>query len=132
MPEKINEYLVKTGQKPLDDKGQMVRMLLENLAAKYARTINQLEDVTGDSIDRLHIIGGGSQNELLNQLTADAIDRYVITGPVEATAIGNVLMQAKAAGQIETVAQARRLVCKSFSLREYQPSKPSPQKNNAK
>jgi len=128
MPEKINEYLVKTGQKPIDDKGQMVRMLLENLASKYARTINRLEDVTGKTIDRLHIIGGGSQNELLNQLTADAIDRYVIAGPVEATAIGNVLMQAKAAGQIETIAQARRLVCKSFSLREYQPTKPSPQK----
>lgn len=119
MPERINKYLVKTGQKPIDDKGQMVRMILENIAGRYAETINRLEEVTGDSIDRLHVVGGGSQNELLNQLTANVIARKVIAGPVEATAIGNVLMQARATGQIINLAQARSLVRKSSSLREY-------------
>jgi rhamnulokinase len=128
MPEKINGYLVKTGQKPIDDKGQMVRMILENLAGRYAETIKRLEDVTGDSIDRLYMVGGGSQNELLNQLTADAIAIKVIAGPVEATAVGNVLMQARATGQIKNLAQARRLVRGSVTLREYQPKGLSPKK----
>ncbi len=99
MPRRLNDYLTKTGQKTIDDKGQMVRMILENLARKYAETINRLEDVIGNGIDRLHVVGGGSQNDLLNQLTADATGKIVTAGPVEATAIGNVLMQAGQPGK---------------------------------
>ncbi len=121
MPRRINEYLVKTGQKTIADKGLMARTILENLARKYTETINQLEDVTGSAIDNLHVLGGGSQNDLLNQLTADATGKIVTAGPVEATAIGNILMQARAAGQLGDISQARGLVRRSFTPKEYRP-----------
>lgn len=121
MPGRINKYLAQTGQNPIDDKGQMVRTILENLARKYAETINQLEDITGNRLDCLHVAGGGSQNEMLNQLTADATGKIVTAGPVEATAIGNILMQARAAGQIQDLARGRDLVRSSFTLNKYQP-----------
>ena len=121
MPDRINEYLLKTGQKSITDKGQMVRTILENLARKYAETIKKLEDVTGSSIEHLHVVGGGSQNELLNQLTADATGKIITAGPVEATAIGNILMQARATGQLTGISQARGLVRRSFTPKEYHP-----------
>ena len=121
MPKKINDYLVKTGQKKIDNKGQMVRTILENLALKYRQIMEKLENVTGNKIDVLHIVGGGIKNELLCQFTADAIGKKVITGPIEATAIGNILMQAKATGQIKSLAEARKIVRNSFEMKEYQP-----------
>jgi len=132
MPRRLNDYLTKTGQKTIDDKGQMVRMILENLARKYAKTINQLEDVIGNAIDRLHVVGGGSQNDLLNQLTADATGKIVTAGPVEATAIGNILMQARATGQLGGISQARGLVRCSFTPKEYRSQNTTPKKNNTK
>ena len=128
MPARINKYLAATGQKSIDDKGQMVRMILENLARKYAETINQLENVVAGSIDCLHVVGGGSQNTLLNQLTANATGKKVIAGPAEATAIGNVLMQARAIGQIQGLAQGRNLVQNSFTPKQYQPKDTTPKK----
>jgi sugar (pentulose or hexulose) kinase len=125
MPARINKHLSDTGQTPMNDKGQMVRMILESLAIKYRRTLEAIEDITGDSVDVLHVVGGGIQNELLCQFTANAIGKKVVTGPVEATASGNILMQAIAAGQIENVAQAREIVRHSFDLKEYQPQDPS-------
>lgn len=121
MPRRINEFLAEKGQKEIKDKGQMVRVLLECLALKYRRTLEQLEEVTSVKIDRLHIVGGGSRNELLNQFAASATGKQVITGPVEATATGNILMQARATGQINSVSQGRRLVRNSFALKQYQP-----------
>jgi len=126
MPKRINEHLAKTGQKQISDKGQMVRVLLECLAMQYRKVMGLLEEVTGKKIDRLHIVGGGSQNELLNQLTADATARTITAGPVEATAIGNILLQAIATGQLTRLAQARRLVRNSFPLKQYRPNKISP------
>jgi sugar (pentulose or hexulose) kinase len=122
MPKRINEHLDQTGQQQIKDKGQMVRVLLECFALKYRQTMEQLEEVTGSSFDRLHIVGGGSQNELLNQLTANATGRTVIAGPVEAAAIGNILMQAMATGQIKNIAQGKQLVRNSFPLKQYQPT----------
>jgi sugar (pentulose or hexulose) kinase len=124
MPRRLNEHLLKTGQKTINDKGQMVRTILENLAQKYSETIQKLEDVTGSSIERLHVAGGGSQNDLLNQLTADATGKIVTAGPVEATATGNILMQACATGQLNSISQARHLVRRSVTPTEYHP-KPS-------
>jgi len=121
MPRRINEHLAKNGQQPIKDKGQMVRVLLECLAMKYREEMNRLEEVAGKKIDCLHVVGGGSQNELLNQFTANAIGKKVVAGPVEATAVGNVLMQARATGQIKRLADGRGLVRNSFSLKEYQP-----------
>jgi len=125
MPKRINEHLAATKQKPIQDKGQMIRAILESLALKYRRVFEALEDVAGHTIDVLHIVGGGIQNELLCQFTASALGKRVVTGPVEATAIGNILMQAKAARQIKTLAEARQIVRNSFELKEYQPQETS-------
>jgi rhamnulokinase len=121
MPKRINEYLKETGQKSIDDKGLMIRSILENLALKYRSIMEAVEDVAEHKIDVLHIVGGGIQNELLCQFTADALCKKVITGPIEATASGNILMQAIATGQIKTLAEARRIIRNSFELKEYQP-----------
>jgi rhamnulokinase len=121
MPARINACLSKTGQKSTQDKGQMVRLVLESLALRYRTVLGAIEDVTGSTIDVLHIVGGGIQNELLCQFTANAIGRKVITGPVEATASGNILMQAKAVGQLKSIDEARQVIRNSFELKEYQP-----------
>jgi len=125
MPKRINDYLAETGQKPIDDKGQMIRTILENLALKYRSIMGAIEDVLGDTIEVLHIVGGGIQNELLCQFTANSLGKKVITGPIEATASGNILMQAKATGQIKTLAEAREILCNSFELKEYEPQQTS-------
>ncbi len=121
MPEKINEYLTETGQIPIEDKGTMVRAILESLALNYAWVLEQIEEMTGSTIDCLHIVGGGLQNELLCQFAANATGKKVLTGPIEATASGNILMQAKAAGQIENMDQIRQIVRNSFDVKEYLP-----------
>ena len=121
MPAKINVYLKSTGQNVISDKGQMARVILESLAIKYRKTMEMLEDTIGDPIDVLHIVGGGIKNELLCQFAADAINKKVITGPAEATALGNIMMQAIATGQIKTVEQGRKLVAGSVELKTYTP-----------
>ena len=125
MPQRINTYLSETGQEPIDDKGQMIRTVLESLALKYRSVMEAMEDVAGKRIDVLHIVGGGIQNELLCQFTANALGKKVITGPVEATASGNILMQARAAGQIKSLAEAREILRNSFELKEYEPQQTS-------
>jgi rhamnulokinase len=121
MPARINDSLSRTGQKPTNDKGQMLRAVLESLALKYRSVLKAIEDVTGSEIEVLNIVGGGIQNELLCQFTANAIGRKVVTGPIEATAIGNILMQAKAAGQLKSMEEAREVIRDSFELKEYEP-----------
>jgi sugar (pentulose or hexulose) kinase len=121
MPKRINDYLAKTGQKPIHDKGQMIRAILEALAFKYRLIIERIEDVTGKKIDCLHIVGGGMKNELLNQFAANATGKKVVAGPAEATAAGNILMQAKATGQIKSLDEAREIVRNSFEPKEYKP-----------
>jgi rhamnulokinase len=81
-----------------------------------------LEDVTAETIETLHIVGGGIQNELLCQFAASATGKKVVAGPIEATSSGNILMQAKATGQIESVEQIRRIVGKSFDIKRYEPA----------
>jgi rhamnulokinase len=121
MPAKINRYLASTGQPAISDKGQMIRVILESLALEYARVMNILEEISGARIDVLHIVGGGIKNELLCQFAADAINRNVITGPVEATALGNILMQAMATGQVKSLQQARDIVRASSEVKTYKP-----------
>lgn len=121
MPEKINTYLSSTGQKTIDNEGQMVRVMVEGLAARYAEVIKMLEELSEEKIELIHLVGGGIKNTLLNQLTADATGKKVITGPAEATATGNILMQSMASGQISSISQGRRLVAESFDLNCYQP-----------
>ena len=121
MPKRINDYLAETGQETIEDKGQMIRTILEGLAFKYRLVLERIEEVIGKKVGCLHIVGGGMQNELLNQFAANATGKKVIAGPAEATATGNVLMQAKATGQINTLSEARQIVRNSFELKEYLP-----------
>jgi len=125
MLKRINENLTKTGQKTIDDKGQLIRIILESLAFKYRQVLEAIEDITEKAVDVLHIVGGGIQNELLCQFTANATGKRVITGPIEATASGNILMQAKATGQIKSLVELRQIVRNSFELKEYQPKETS-------
>ncbi len=121
MPARINELLAETGQATVDDKGQLVRIILESLAFKYRWVVDAIEDVIGSPVDCLHIVGGGIQNELLCQFTADAVGKKVVAGPIEATASGNILMQAKAKGQLKSLQHIRDVIRNSFELKEYQP-----------
>ncbi len=121
MPEKIAAYCRETGQPVPASAGQFVRVILESLALCYAETLSKLEELIGHRVETLHIVGGGSRNDLLNQLTADAIGRPVLTGPVEATAIGNLLVQARALGHLASDAELRRVVEASFPTRSFTP-----------
>jgi len=121
MPRKIEEFCRGTGQPPPASPGDVVRACLDSLALTYRRTLEGLEDVVGRKIETIHIVGGGSQNELLNQMTADACDRPVVAGPVEATAIGNILVQAMATGDVKSLAEARTIVRESFPVKRYEP-----------
>jgi len=122
MPTKINEYLIQTGQPAITDKGQLIRVVLESLGFYYRKTIEIIEEIIKQNIDVLHLVGGGIQNELLCQFTADATGTKVVAGPVEATAMGNIMIQAMATGQIKSVNAGRALVAESFDLKIYQPA----------
>lgn len=121
MPQKIAAFCRETGQPVPSSPGQYVRTILESLALTYAQTLHQLEELIGHKIDKLHIVGGGSRSELLNQLTADATGVPVITGPVEATAIGNILIQALTLGHLPSSAQLRSTVEASFPAKTFSP-----------
>jgi rhamnulokinase len=121
MPAKLVALCREAGQPIPETHGAIVRCALESLALKYREVLGYLERLGGSSIEQIHIVGGGSQNGLLCQMTADACERPVLAGPMEATAIGNVLMQAIAAGEIADVAAAREVVRRSFEPVAYQP-----------
>ncbi|HYO09824.1 MAG TPA: rhamnulokinase family protein [Tepidisphaeraceae bacterium] len=121
MPVKIADYCRKTGQTPPGSVGAVVRTCLDSLALTYRKTLEGLEDILGRRINTIHIVGGGTQNELLTQMTADACGRTVVAGPVEATAIGNILVQAMATGDVKSLADARAIVRESFDVKRYEP-----------
>jgi rhamnulokinase len=114
MPRRIADYCRETGQPVPETKGAIIRCALESLALLYRQTLIDIESMTGNRIDTLHIVGGGSRNHLLNQWTANALDRKVVAGPVEATAAGNILIQALALGHLDSLASARKVVSNSF------------------
>ena len=122
MPEAISGYCRDTGQPIPANHGAIIRCALESLALLYAQRLREAESLTGQKINRLHIVGGGSRNELLNQFTANACGMEVIAGPAEATALGNVLLQAITLGDIPNLATGRRIVRKSLDVQGYQPS----------
>ncbi len=121
MPQKIAAYCRETKQAVPESVGAMVRCALESLAVTYRKSIDTLERLSGQKLSRLHIVGGGSKNRLLMQMAADATGRQVIAGPVEATAIGNLLIQALALGQIKDHAELRRIVRASFPVETFVP-----------
>jgi rhamnulokinase len=126
MPEAIRQYCRRTGQRPPQSPGEVIRCALEGLAIKYRRVLGWLEELVGRRIETIHIVGGGTQNRLLCQMTADACGRRVVAGPIEATAIGSVMMQAVAAGAVSSIAEAREVIRRSFAVEEYVPKDPEP------
>jgi len=121
MPERIRNYCSSTNQPVPQTKGEIIRVVLEGMVLKYRWVLERLEELTGKRFDPIHIIGGGTKNRLLNQLTADATCRTVVTGPVEATAIGNILMQAIGLKHLGSLAEAREVVRGSFTPEVYEP-----------
>jgi rhamnulokinase len=121
MPARIQSYCQKTGQEPPQTEGEITRCILESLAMEYRWVAERLDNLRGRRMTTIHIIGGGSRNKALNQFTADATNRTVVAGPVEATAIGNVLVQALALGQIGSLQEARSIVGRSFEVTTFSP-----------
>jgi rhamnulokinase len=122
MPDRIRAAVRHTGDVLPDNPAAITRCIMDSLAAGYAKAITAAERLSGRSVDVVHVVGGGSQNRLLCQLTADATGKRVIAGPVEATALGNVLVQARAAGQASGgLADLRRLVAASHGLQTFTP-----------
>ncbi len=122
MPGKIEAYFKRTGQRAPATVGEITRVILESLAARYAQVRDIMEELTGKKFHRLHIVGGGSQNELLNQFAADATGLTVHAGPVEATALGNIAMQALTLGQIKSQ-DVGDLIARSAELKIFEPKK---------
>jgi rhamnulokinase len=122
MPSNVASYCRKSNQRVPLTFGEIIRCVLESLALCYRRTFDQLERLTGRRLSTLHIVGGGSKNQLLNQLTANSTGRTVLAGPVECSAIGNVLVQAIALGHVPSLGAAREIVRHSFSLVHYEPA----------
>ncbi len=121
MPRKIAEHCRTRGQEPPRTHGEYARAILESLARRYREVLENLETLSGRRIAVIHIVGGGSKNRLLNQLVADATGRRVVAGPAEATAIGNLLVQAMGAGELAGIEEIRAVVRRSFAIETFEP-----------
>src|SRR3954453_16097079 len=113
MPARIKTRCESLGQAPAYDPGSIVRSIFASLACKYRWVLERLEAVSGRKVRRIHVIGGGARNAMLVRLTADVTGREVLAGPVEATALGNVLVQARAAGELGSLADLRAVAAAS-------------------
>jgi rhamnulokinase len=122
MPSAIQAFCGRSGMAVPGSKGEFVRTILESLALKYRFILDQINSMRTEPVERLHIVGGGSQNRLLNQFTANACGIPVTAGPVEATALGNILIQAIAKGYLADLDEAREVVAKSSDLQEFEPA----------
>jgi rhamnulokinase len=122
MPKAIQAFCRETKQPVPKTDGELVRCCYESLALKYREVLGSLEELTGEKTEAIHIGGGGSQNKFLSQLAADACQRPVITGPVEATAMGNLLTQIRADGELASLAEMREIVRASSSVQRYEPA----------
>jgi rhamnulokinase len=121
MTERIQKFCQDTGQKVPQTRGEIVRCAIESLALEYRRVAQSIENLLGRRLPTIHIIGGGSRNRLLNQFTADSTGCEVFAGPVEATAIGNLLVQALALGYIPSLAEGRAIVRRSYPVEQFSP-----------
>ncbi len=121
MPAKVKNFCARTGQPVPEDVGQIVRVVLESLAMRYKSVFGSLQEVLGRTIDTLHVVGGGSRNALLNEFTASALGVRVTAGPAEATACGNMLVQAMSAGELSGLDEIRAVARRSFEIETYDP-----------
>jgi rhamnulokinase len=126
MPAAIQQYCRESGQAVPESDGAVIRCALESLALRYRMVLNWLEDLVGSELKTVHIVGGGTQNRLLCQMAADACGRPVVTGPIEATAIGNIMMQAVADGAVASISEAREVIRNSFDVEQYSPHDTAP------
>lgn len=126
MPQAVAGFCRETGQPVPESDGAMIRCALESLALRYRLVVGWLEQLIDGPLETIHIVGGGTQNQLLCQMAADACNRRVVTGPVEATAIGNAMMQAVASGEVGSISEAREVIRNSFPMKEYVPGDPVP------
>ena len=123
MTQAVGDFCYQTAQGTPHTHGEVIRCIYDSLALKYRYTLEQIRDLTDQPIDVIHIIGGGSNNHFLNQLTADATGINVISGPTEGTAIGNIMVQAKALGYVGSLSEIRKIIADSFDLLNFTPSK---------
>ncbi len=121
IPERIREYCRRTNQYVPETVGEIMRCIYESLAMKYRQTFEKLCDCTERDYEVIHVIGGGTKDTLLCQLTANACDRDVVAGPIEATVLGNIAVQLMASGDIESIADARRIIAESETVTKYAP-----------
>lgn len=122
MPDAIITYCKRTGQGTPGNHAEIIRCVYDSLALKYRYTLEQIRTVSSQPVEKIHMIGGGANNRFLNQLTADATNLRVIAGPTEATATGNILMQAKAMGVLQSLKEMREVVRNSFEVEEFDPN----------
>jgi len=120
-PQLVQAFCARTGQPVPQTPGAIIRTVLESLALGYRNTLDDLLAVSGRKVDVVHIVGGGIQNELLNQMAANATNRPVVAGPIEATVIGNALVQLIALGELENIAEGRSLVATMLPWKRYKP-----------
>ncbi len=118
----VQQYCRNTGQKVPETIGEIARTVYESLAMCYREAFVGLEQLKGEQIDVLHIVGGGSKNDMLNQMTANAINRMVVAGPAEATAIGNLMVQIKASGGVKDLAEMRSVIRESCDVKTFSPT----------
>jgi len=121
MPEAIRRFAQKTSQPVPADEGAVLRSALDSIAMKFRQVLGMCEELSGRRIDSIHIVGGGTKNRQLCQAAADACGRPVLAGPVEATAIGNLMVQAVAQGDVAGIAEAREVIRNSFPVQQYEP-----------
>jgi rhamnulokinase len=124
MPARLEAFCKETGQEPPLSKGELIRTILECLALKYRLVLTRLEELVGHRLEVLHIVGGGAKNGILNQFTANAINRPVVAGPVEATSAGNILLQMLGTGDLGSLSEGRELIRQSFETEEFLPVEP--------
>ncbi|NMA84975.1 MAG: rhamnulokinase [Epulopiscium sp.] len=117
----IQNYCKTHGQEVPKTIGEIARAAYNGIVDQYKEAVLALEEITGQSIDRLHMVGGGIQDQFLCQLTANAIGKTVVTGPIEASVLGNVMMQLKGLGYVQTLEEARQIIMNSFEMKEYKP-----------
>jgi rhamnulokinase len=119
-PDIISGYCERTGQQQPQTRGEIVRCILESLALKYRYTFEKLQIVMGRKLGRIHIVGGGSRNKMLNRLTAEATGVPVIAGPAEATSLGNIMLQLITLGEVGSLEQSREIISRSFATSAYE------------
>lgn len=121
MIEKVNAFCRRTGQGSIDSFGGIIRTVLESLALKYRMVFEQLEQINGYALEEIYILGGGAQNVLLDQFVANACQKQVFAGPVEAGLAGNIVVQMRSSGEIASLKEGRQIIRDSFEILEFEP-----------